>query len=96
MESKVETLVNILIDFIEEPDNKMGEQIEKAVQGYEPEVIQQAFCEVTEGEFVEFEQFPKFKILNRFPHIVIKQMKKGPVFNYPHIKENLYYIRIDQ
>jgi len=96
MESKVEDLVDLLIDAIENPDETMGEQIEQAVKDYEAEVIQQAFCELTEGEFVEVEQFPKFKILNRFPHIVIKQMKKGSVFNYPHIKENRYYIRIDQ
>ena len=61
MESKVEALVNILIDYIEQPDKTMGEQIKKAVKGYEAEVIQQAFCEVTKVNLWNMNNFLNLK-----------------------------------
>ena len=96
MENEIQVLTEKLCDIVGEYE-KMGEEIPKTVEGYSAEAIQQAFCELTGGEFVTHDLFPNCRILNKFPNIVIKDMKrKGIIIEYPFIKKNRYYIRIDQ
>ena len=96
MEKEIQNLVAKLFEVVEVYET-MGEEIVKAVEGYNVETVREAFCRMTRGKFVKHELFPNCKILNTFPYIAIKNtQRRGIVIEYPYLKANRYYIRIDQ
>ena len=97
MSSQIEILTEKLCDAIYDDLPKLRENILDAVHGCDLKLIREAFCRVTNGEFVEHEALPNCLILNQFPNIVIRDLaKKGMIIEYPFLENKRYYIRLDQ
>ena len=94
---KFDAIVDELIEIIAEKDfENLEKNLVDTVKGLNDKSIIEAFRNATGGEFVEHKSFPGCKILNKFPNIILRTIKKKKTISFPFMNSKSYYIQADQ
>ena len=94
---KFDAIVEELIEIIAEKDfENLEKNLVESVKGLDDKSIIEAFRNATGGEFVEHKSFPNCKILNKFPNIILRTVKKKKTISFPFMNSKSYYIQADQ